>query len=336
MESNQAKNNAYKKATFGGGCFWCMIPPFEGIQGIIDVKSGYTGGFTQNPTYTSVCSGDTGHIEAVQVTYDPSQINFKELLNIFWKQIDPTDPGGQFHDRGTQYITAIFYHDEEQKALAEESKTELEYSGKFDKPIVTKILKASEFYPAEEYHQEYHKKNPANYKSYRIGSGREGFLKTKWADDVKGSGQKPSKEILKTKLTPLQYSVTQENGTEPPFKNEYWDNKKKGIYVDLITGVPLFSSSDKFESGTGWPSFTKPIDQAAVSEKTDFSHFMTRTEVRSKASDSHLGHVFEDGPNPTGRRYCINSSALRFIPYEDLEKEGYGKYAKLFSENGYS
>ncbi|MED1202817.1 peptide-methionine (R)-S-oxide reductase MsrB [Heyndrickxia acidicola] len=310
-----------EKAAFAGGCFWCMVSPFDEMEGVISLVSGYLGGDTEFPSYKEVLSGKTGHYEAVEITFDPKIIPYSRLLELFWQQIDPTDEGGQFQDRGSMYRTAIFYYNENQRREAEASKEALSQSSKFQKPIVTEIIPATPFYPAEEYHQNFYKKNAFRYALHQQGSGRLEFLKKHWPKD---------KSHLRESLTNMQYFVTQENGTEPPFDNRYWNYDEEGIYVDIVSGEPLFSSRDKYDSGCGWPSFTKPILSGYITEQYDLSHRMTRTEVRSKQADSHLGHVFQDGPTENGLRYCINSAALRFVPKTDMEKEGYGDFLLLF------
>ena len=325
-------------ATLAGGCFWCTESDFRKIPGVVKVISGYAGGHGPNPTYED--NADKGYIEAVQIYYDPQKLTYPQILDYLWHHINPTDPGGQFVDRGPQYRSAIFYRNEEQRQQAEKSKQELAKSGVFKKPIVTEIIKFTNFYPAEEYHQDYADKNPLRYEYYRYRSGRDQFLREVWGKDPPAASEatcdkypKPSDEVLRKKLTPLQYKVTQEEATESPFHNEYWDNHREGIYVDIVSGEPLFSSLDKFDSGTGWPSFTKPLEPGHIVTREERGFFTTRIEVRSKCGNSHLGDLFHDGPPPTGVRYCLDSASLRFIPKEDLEKEGYGQYLHLFQSN---
>jgi peptide methionine sulfoxide reductase msrA/msrB len=334
-ETGKTADAPQETATFAGGCFWCMEPAYRNHEGVFSAVVGYTGGAMPNPTYEKVSMGKTGHAEAIQIVFDPTRVSYTQLLDIFWKQIDPTDPGGQFADRGSQYRTYIYYHTEAQRRAAEASKARLEQSGKFNQSIATRIVAAMLFYPAEEYHQNYDLKKPLPYKIYKIGSGREAYLEKTWRNSTMEPKsqqvyQKPDPEELEKRLTALQFRVTQENGTERPFKNEYWNNKHEGIYVDIVSGEPLFSSRDKYESESGWPSFTQPLEPGNIKESEDRNLAEPRTEIRSTHGDSHLGHVFHDGPPPQGLRYCTNSAALRFIPKEDLNQEGYAKYDYLF------
>jgi peptide methionine sulfoxide reductase msrA/msrB len=334
-----------KTVVLAGGCFWSVERDLEKVPGVISVIVGYAGGTTDNPTYENHVKG--GHREVVEVTYDANRVTYENLVESVTKHSDPTDARGSFYDRGFEYAPVVYYETRDEKRAAEEVLAKIEGMKIYPKPIVTLVVPRSKFWPAEEYHQDYAKKNPIQYNAYREASGRSAFIKKYWGgnEDIfftKGAAMntkpetkkvnwesytKPADVELQKILTPLQYKVTQEDGTEPPYSNEYDTNKAEGIYVDIVSGEPLFSSKDKFDSGTGWPSFVKPITPEAVVYVEENVLFLPRTEVRSKYADSHLGHVFDDGPSERGgKRYCMNGAALRFIPKEDMGKEGYGKY----------
>ena len=310
-----------------GGCFWGMEQLMQSIPGVIDAESGYANGTCEaDADYKTVCKGETGFREAVRVEYDPGQVSLDALLLAYFYVIDPTVENRQGNDRGSQYQTGVYYTNESAKETVERI-AEIE-RGRSEKFFV-EIGPLKNYYPAEEYHQNYLEKNPNGY--CHIPRAEMELFSRLRIDP--GDYQKPAAESIRDKLTAEQYRVTQESGTERAFTGEFWDKFEKGIYVDVVTGEPLFSSTDKYESGCGWPAFTKPIESPAVVEKEDLSHGMRRTEVRSRAGDSHLGHVFTGDPeSPNGVRYCINSAALRFVPYEKMEAEGYGYLLHLFEK----
>ncbi len=303
-----------------GGCFWGTEHFLKQIDGVVSTETGYANSNTPDPTYREVCTGTTGAAEAVMVRYDPSRVGLPFLLRLYFLTIDPTSLNRQGNDRGTQYRTGIYYTAEAQKPVIVNALDSLQRQ--LDRPLAIETGRLRNFYPAEDYHQDYLDKNPGGYC----------HIDPRLFELARNAGhrwRRPTDEQLRRDLTPMQYKVTQNNGTEPPFANEYWDNHRQGIYVDITTGEPLFASTDKFDSGCGWPSFSKPIPGSSIVEKSDTSHGMVRTEVRSGDGDAHLGHVFDDGPRELGGlRYCINSASLRFIPLDRMAVEGYGEYIK--------
>ncbi len=361
-----------RTAVFAGGCFWSMEKAFDKAPGVRDVMSGYTGGRTRNPSYENY--SQAGHREAIAVSYDPGKITFAGLVEYFVKHINPLDRGGSFIDRGRNYSPAIYVADESERAAAESVIQAIDRLGVYRGRINVPILAREPFWPAEQYHQDYYRKQPAVYAKYAAGSGRGEFIQRHWGDraghcelpsafpDASGSAesqsqrdeqpreltdnsasdaearqapwkdfQKPTSGVLRRQLDRLQYQVTQHDFTEPAFRNRYWNHHAPGLYVDVVSGEPLFASTAKFDSGTGWPAFTNPIERDGVVFHPDYSNGQQRVEVRSKYADSHLGHVFSDGPRARGgMRFCINSAALRFIPLSRLEAEGYEAYAELF------
>lgn len=325
MEERSMEKENTKEIYLAGGCFWGLELLMQSLEGVIDAESGYANGRSaEEASYKTILKGGTGFRETVKVTYDPSVISLDAILFAYYYVIDPTVRNRQGNDVGEQYQTGIYYTDEESRKTVERiTGVERGRTKKFY--VETGPLK--NFYPAEEYHQDYLVKNPGGY--CHIPREEIKLLSSLRIDP--GKYIKPADEVIRDSLSDMQYAVTQKSATERPFLNEYWNSFERGIYVDVVTGEPLFSSLDKYESSCGWPAFSSVIEKPAVVEVPDTSHGMIRTEVRSRAGDSHLGHVFEgDRESPSGVRYCINSASLRFIPYDKMEEEGYGYLKKIF------
>ena len=346
-ENTDMETKEMKTIYLAGGCFWGTEHFLSLVHGVIKTEVGYANSNKPHPTYKEVCTGKTGAAETVKVIYNPKEISLPFLLNLYFQTIDPTSLNKQGNDRGTQYRTGIYYTDPSERSIIETSLEALQK--KYSKPLAIEVGPLENFYPAEEYHQDYLDKNPGGYCHINPGlfklarEVRDTTLLTQEAQQSAVSDNsnslertyvKPSEKELRSKLTPLQYEVTQNAATERPYTNVYDKEFRPGLYVDVVTGEPLFLSTDKYDSGCGWPAFSKPITADVVNGYVDTSHGMNRIEVRSKSGDSHLGHVFNDGPaDKGGLRYCINSASLKFIPLADMQKEGYGDLIPLVKEN---
>ncbi len=340
-----------KTMMVAGGCFWCVEADLEKLPGVLSATSGYAEGSTENPTYQDYSKN--GHREVVEVTYNPQVVTFFEIAIYTIKHMDPTDGGGSFFDRGKSYSPALYYENKDEKNILENIVADIEKNGPYQKPLAVDLVARPTFWPAEDYHQDYYKGSLSGikYKYYRSGSGRDKFISDNWGTDTGPTLQwqnntnnktssttmtnkdswleyiKPNLTILKNTLEPSAYKVTQEEGTERAGSHPYDKLYDRGIYVDILSGEPLYSSKDKFDSGTGWPSFVAPISKTALTEHVDKKLFSTRTETRSAIADNHLGHVFNDGPiDRGGLRYCMNGVALKFIAEAEMEKLGYGEW----------